>query len=519
MFKPEPPHGNMISDLPDELVQLILHFLPHSFIIQHAVLISKQFLQAALSNGLFVHIRQGRELPHRLLQKLYKATVLNNVISLEIYHQDRKKVSFAGFSSPNFKHLTRLRLKSVYLSLDHVKCIMQSGNVQKLRELDLSENYEIGANSMQYIYEAKLDELESLDLNGCRIGKEGLKLLLLGRNRSLEQDHQVLHSSSSSSSNTSSQWFLKNLTHLNLADNELYDEGATLIANRCFPHLTHLNLAQNYISHDGVDAITMNAAANFKSLRKLTLDRYNDNHVLSPISVNWVRLNRVFDGTESKRVETSVRYLTSMPCFENAQIISLNENSITDEGLLEILDRSKNVTDLSLAKNLFTIQGAKSIGSATNLNKLTRLDLSRNSMMSNEGIRSILKNPSLRNLTTLILNESRSSQEDYMLLFNCPYLSNLTQLDICFVTRFSKAGVKALGSSPYLTKLTALHMDGTITCDEASCFAHHCKSLQNLKLLSLGSCFLGEQEESILKNSLYLQNVTSLNTFTYIERD
>ena len=373
-----------------------------------------------------------------------------------------------------------LKLRSVYLSVEHVKLIMESENVAHLKVLDLSEN-DIGSVGAEHVGSASMKELTSLNLASCHI---------------VDRVNALSH-------------LFSQLTSLNLRGNSVGCEVAKVLSSCDMSRLTFLNISDTDLTYENITSI---ANTNFPNLTTLIMSRFGTEST----SKNYVNIQELKALTQ-KRSEW-IQLLSAMLCFKKATTLQLNGNALGEDGVAYVLKHAMNVTHLDLRDNELNADALKAIASSSNMEKLKTLNI-KEYATKNYGLSFLANSVYLSNLETLSL-EMRCSEKEYVTLFTSPYMSHLTDLNISQSVRLTEKGIKALGSSSSMRNLTKLQMEACLFGREAvECFATHCESLSNLRTLGMNSCYLGEEEATIIKNSPFLGKLTSFGYFTYIDRD
>jgi internalin A len=149
----------------------------------------------------------------------------------------------------------------------------------------------------------ELLDLESLALNGCRIGDAGAASLASELKQLTNLDLSYNGIGAAGAASLASE--LKQLTNLNLAGNSIGDAGAASIGDG-LPNLGYLNVSNNKLIQDATPF------AQLKSLRTLDLSGTGVTD-LAPLKESILNKLPVFHGHESNGIKVSDCALTTPP--------------------------------------------------------------------------------------------------------------------------------------------------------------------------------------------------------------
>jgi len=196
------------------------------------------------------------------------------------------------------------------------------------------------------------------------------------------------------------------LSSLNLADNEITDEGVKQLSNAVInSQLSSLNLAGNEITDEGVKQLS-NAVIN-SQLSSLNL-------------------------ADNKITDEVVKQLSN--AVINSQLSSLNlaNNDITDEGVKQLSNAVINsqLSSLNLADNKITDEGVKQLSNAVINSQLSSLNLAVNEI-TDEGVKQLSNAVINSQLSSLNLGYNKITDEGVKQLSNALVNSNkLRSLDL-----------------------------------------------------------------------------------------
>ncbi|WP_341748356.1 hypothetical protein [Candidatus Tisiphia endosymbiont of Dascillus cervinus] len=320
---------------------------------------------------------------------------------LEGYLEKEKGiVDLTGYKCENWKiedliqlirdnqNVTILKLADTDISCKDLQLLIQSGALNDITELDLSNN-----------------QLADGDMNVIPFNKQLLsKLTVLNlRNNCMENnDVEVIVESN----------LVQQLTNLDLSGNEIENEGAECIANADFENLIELNLASNSIGDEGSTAIlTYSGLSNLKVLN-LSFNAITD-QTMEDIKEYYDNddglngLQEFYIGANSITAKGVRDLVNTDDCFKNLHTLSFDnagceDEFIGDEGVKAIVNSEgfPNLTNLSFAAQEITDTGAEYIAKSKNLKNLKVLDIQDNNI-HDEGMRDIITSKNLPKLKKL----------------------------------------------------------------------------------------------------------------------
>jgi len=278
----------------------------------------------------------------------------------------------------NDLNITRLTLIECGITPEDVRLIASSTHMNNLTTMDLTDNTLICDEGMSYIFNnnSQLYHLVDLTLYNCRIGCRGIESMI---NSSISQ----------------------HLTSLDLGYNiSISDLEVTSLCKVGFQSLERLVLCNNSVGDDGCKAI-----ANASSMCRLRELRLGGN----PIRIG---ISHLASSCHMKHLETLVLNYTSG--FELVNVLLNNPQFV-------------KLSTLDLYHCLLDSQGAKLLSQFHLL--LTYLDISDN-YIGIEGWKDIVTSPHMNQLRTLKNQFGNIDCAAISLLVSCPFMSQLTHLDL-----------------------------------------------------------------------------------------
>jgi Leucine-rich repeat (LRR) protein len=281
--------------------------------------------------------------------------------------------------------LTKLILSKSNLTPDSITGLTALTN---LTELDVSQNEGIAEAALPII--EKLSKLTSLKIDLCGIKDDGAMAFSKLKNLT----HLNLYNSSLTTAGVMHLTDLENLTSLNLGANR-YVGSINAQAVSALTKLTHLNELD--LSDNNLDVETFAALSELVNLKKLTLDRIDNNDLLSENDMNEIP----YQLTELKNLEvfsfagngfgpTLAHAVANLTLLRSLKI---NSNYIGEEGA-ESLTALTNLQTLKAVDSDFDDAAVATIAQMVNLE---RLDLSHNDS-EYEGAAALANLPKLKNL-------------------------------------------------------------------------------------------------------------------------
>jgi uncharacterized protein (TIGR02996 family) len=149
----------------------------------------------------------------------------------------------------------------------------------------------------------------------------------------------------------------------------------------------------------------------------------------------------------------------------------------------------------------------KQLAACPYLANLTSLDLLYNHI-GPEGVETLAASPHLANLTTLNLQDNDIGDRGMQALANTTHIKNLTTLKLSF-NRISDQGVRALANSPDTARLTKLNLMGNDISDDGAEALADSPNLEKLTTLNLRFNNIGDRGVQALADSPHLKNLDS----------
>ncbi|MDD9334477.1 MAG: hypothetical protein PV347_00250 [Rickettsiaceae bacterium] len=287
------------------------------------------------------------------------------------------------------QNVTILKLADTDISCEDLQLLIQSGVLNDITELDLSNN-QLADGDMSVIPFNKqlLSKLTVLDLHNNCMENNDVKVIV--------------------KSNLAQQ-----LTKLDLSGNEIKDAGAEYIAKADFENLTELNLASNSIGDEGSTAIlTYGGLLNLEAL-DLSFNAITD-QAMEDIKEYYNaryglldRLQELYIGANYITGEGVINLVNIDDCFENLHTLSFDnagcENEFIGDKGVEAIVNSEGFSDLThllFAVQRITDMGAECIAESRNLGNLKVLDIQGNNI-HDEGMEDIITSKNLPELEEL----------------------------------------------------------------------------------------------------------------------
>jgi uncharacterized protein (TIGR02996 family) len=174
--------------------------------------------------------------------------------------------------------------------------------------------------------------------------------------------------------------------------------------------------------------------------------------------------------------------------LRGAAHLGLPVNQLGDEGakLLAGCAALAGVRFLSLASNRIGPEGVGALARSPHLRDLAGLDLSWNDLGS-AGLKALLSASFLPSLRYLDLSATKLREGDLKALCACPELAHLRQLVLGWNSFLGDVDIKALASSPYVTRLLALNLIGVDAGPEALRVLYKSANVNELLVLAMAS--------------------------------
>ncbi|BFD45459.1 MAG: hypothetical protein DMENIID0002_01190 [Rickettsia endosymbiont of Sergentomyia squamirostris] len=314
------------------------------------------------------------------------------IIDLTGYERENWKIENLIQLIQDNQNVTILKLADTDISCEDLQLLIQSGALNNITELDLSNN-----------------ALADGDMSVIPFDKQFLSKVTIIRlcNNCMENDDvEVIVQSN----------LVQQLTILDLSGNEIENEGAESIANADFENLIELNLASNSIGDKGSDILT---SKNLLELIKLNLsfnaitdEAMNDVYNYYKKEYGLENLEELYIGANSITAEGVRNLVDTKDCFENLHTLSFDnvdcgDGFIRDEGVKAIVNSEgfPNLTNLSFAAQEITDTGVGYIVESKNLENLEVLDIQYNNI-HDEGMRDIITSENLPALKKFCFGEN-----------------------------------------------------------------------------------------------------------------
>lgn len=226
---------------------------------------------------------------------------------------------------------------------------------------------------------------------------------------------------------------LNNLTHLNLAGNDLGDDTVQkIIALPNMKNVVSLNLASNKLGDKTVEALTKSTDMQNLTSLNLNINRITEKGGFAIAdSPNFINLKRLSLKSSSLgfRGASAIANSRNLPALSR---LNLAGNNIGDMGARAIAEsrQLQNLIVLTLSNNHISSSGAEAIARSTNLNSLIGLNLGNNEI-DYYGAKDIGESSNLKSLKELNLrNNDIGGYREVYEIRELPKMKNLTLLDL-----------------------------------------------------------------------------------------
>ncbi|KAG2378114.1 hypothetical protein C9374_008736 [Naegleria lovaniensis] len=370
------------------------------------------------------------------------------------------------------------------ISLDFSKCKISRN------KFDL-----IFRTKRQNIQPLLLSNLTELNLEGCIVGKKGLKSIMKCE-------------------------FISNLTSLNLSYNKFKHRGLKRIAKCTYlSKLTYLNLQFT----DPGSELNLTAISQSDFMSNLRVLKLND------CSVPITSLHQIFSSEKMKNLlELKVSapffgtdvYLQEFTLLLTAQnsclkhLTSLSMSSIRQEALdIQSIVNSENLQHLTLLnckRSGIDDFGASQIATSKYMSNLRELDISNN-FLRNDGIKSIANSELMSHLTSLrVGGNNKITAQGAQFIASSQYMKNLTCLRMSH-TDIGCEGTSFIASSEFLNQLTDLSLSYTNCGNQGVFHIASSTTLNNLRRLALNGNGIQDLAILTLSQSPSMRQLTALN--------
>ncbi len=329
---------------------------------------------------------------------------------------------------------------------------------------------------------AFLSNLTHLNLNELKMGNDGAKALSESR-------------------------FLSKLQCLELNGNWINDNGARAIAeSKYFGNLTKISLVGNKIGDSGAHAIV-----NSSALLNLKEINFSGNKAMGAYKyalTNLQSLSAYYRQNSTTKNSLLTEKLAQLLKTKNTKLNFANQN-IADEDIYQLIlvlkaneEFANYFTSLDLKNNQIGDEGIFTLTASSQFKSLTRLYLEENHI-SEQGAIAISRSPHLSSLNKLCLSKNNINEEGVIALASSSLLKSLTHLSLS-TNNIGEKGAQAIASSSYLTALTNLYIrDNKIGINGVIALATS-KNFANLKYLYIGrNQIANEGAIAIAENPLF----------------
>ena len=311
---------------------------------------------------------------------------INNFKKLEILDLSNNVLTYKGvfnLCGKYFKDLKRLNLDNNHIGVEGTYIITTHSEVN-LRALSLVRN-DICTKGAELISILNLGQVYDLNISDNFINDLGFYFICKGKLKNLKRlDVSLNRISDKGLVYITEANFIENLTYLNLAGNDITDDGAKYISFCKMSNLQTLDLAVNYLKSKTGSHLSKSF---FNLLSSLSLERNKikahglKNLVNSKFFVNLVSLNLGYCklGNEGCQILSEVN-------VENIEELNLKDNMITDDGIIFLCKGNfSKLKDLNLEDNDIAKKGIDTIINSI-LKQLNFLRLKGNLKMDNKDV-------------------------------------------------------------------------------------------------------------------------------------
>ena len=311
---------------------------------------------------------------------------ISNFKKLEMLDMDYNALTYKGVNNicgKYFKNINSLNLDNNVIGIEGTYLIA-SYKENNLRKLSLVKN-DICTKGAELISIMHLMKLESINISDNFINDLGFYFICKGKFENLKElDVSLNKISDEGLVYLTEANFAETLTLLNLAGNDITDNGMRYVSFCKMPELETLNLSVNYLkSKTG----THLSKSTFDLLTNLSLERNKikteglKNIITSKFFTNLVRLNLGY----CKLGNDGCQILSEANVVKIAEL-SLKDNGIDDEGVVALCKGDwKNLKDLNLEDNNIARVGINAICDSI-LKQLSFLRLKGNKKIENRDL-------------------------------------------------------------------------------------------------------------------------------------
>ena len=373
-----------------------------------------------------------------------------NVSNNEICNEGVSPLALAQWPS-----LQTLNLRKTKLSLQGVESIRNQSKWFQLKHLDISQN-EICDEGFFALAFAEWPLLENLNLNKTNLSLQGIESII-----------------------NQSKWF--QLKHLNISNNEIFDEGLSSFALGSWPELEELCLKSTQITSNGIEFLVNNVK--LPNLKKLDISENSifDEGLKTLASGNWPSLQHLV------YFHTKVTQQGQIFLLENSKWPDLShlEHSLTES----FYNYDENSDEWSPPGIILAIVPTDS---ETSSDVLTVTVLDTNWLNSKE----------------IFVSISHNDVKEKMKILP---RSQLIQFESLHLTLSSLSRMKPLQSIALPSKLKMLHFDKNYLDDEEKSprlFFRKCPLLEDIRLPNK---FITKKNAKILSSTSAWPNLKKLD--------
>ena len=325
------------------------------------------------------------------------------------------------FESPLFSQLEALHISRQRLSDSTIASLEAHPHTRKLRALGLSR-CALELRALERICGLAFERLEHLDLRDNRLREEGASLLARSPNLGTLRTLLLGANPSPQESGESYAFF-----------NRVGVRGLEQLARGGFAqHLTALDISHNKLGNEG--AAMLSTARSFPMLESLDVS-FNAMTSAAGIALSKSR------------------------CWEQLERVDLSANPLGAGAIAALLQAPNNLEVIRLDRTKPGKSGMRGIATSQHLGALRELSLASNELSSDE-LRPFLASPALSSLATLDLHDNFLDSRTFLDLLDAPHLETLRELDLCSLMVRS-GPIMQLLEDPRAASLPKLYLCGT----------------------------------------------------------
>ena len=365
----------------------------------------------------------------------------------------------------------------------------------------------------QNIHPLLLSNVTVLNLDGCFIGKKGLKAItkceFLNHLTSLNLRFSQLKRRNGLKflikSNYMSKLTSLNLSHVDVAENEELD---LTNFSHCdtMKNLKSLNLYACRVPISSLQSLfTSEKMKNLSELIVSTPYFKSDDFIrgfvqLLTLQNSYLKHLTILDVCFMPLEGSQIHSLISSENLQHLTCLKCSRSLLDDFGVTKIATSHymRNLRELTLCGNLFGNDGLKAITTSEWMSQLTSLRASDNKKITAQGAHDLASSPFMKNLTCLRLSRcSEIGHEGISFIASSEYLHQLTDLSLSYI-HCGNEGVFHIATSETLNPLKRLSLKGNDIQDLAIQVLSQSPTMKNLTSLKLSGNLIGKESIEVL---------------------